>query len=273
MRVGTVSRVVFALTLVGLGMIGLIGGGFGPGWEPVPESLPARQGLAYLCDLIYLGCGIGLLLQPAAKVAARVLFIFLLLWLVVLRLPWLVIDPQVNTWWPASSTSIILAVAWMLYASLADDRAEGDRGFFVGEAGVRVARIIFGLGLIPIGLAHFLYLEATAPLVPEWLIWPVFWSYFTGAAFIAAGLGVIIGVLPRLATALVTLQLFLLTFVVWTPRIIAGTMSPFQWNEFVVSILLTVCAWVVAESYRVTQWPEEIQLEKEISENSTLHEI
>lgn len=250
----SVSRVVFAITLIGLGMIGLIGSGFGPGWEPVPESMPARQGLAYLSDLVYLACGVGLLLRPTAKLAARVLFVSLLLWLVALRLPWLVVDPQVNTWWPASSTSIILAAAWMIYASLADDGDGRSQGFAAGETGVRVGKIMFGLGLIPIGLAHFLYLEATAPLVPEWLIWPVFWSYFTGAAFIAAGLGVIFGILPRLAAALVTLQLFLLTFVVWTPRIIAGTMSAFQWNEFVVSILLTACAWVVAASYEETPW-------------------
>ncbi len=250
----SVSRVVFAITLIGLGMIGLIGGGFGPGWEPVPESMPARQVLAYLSDLVYLACGVGLLLRLTAKLAARVLFVSLLLWLIALRLPWLVVDPQVNTWWPASSTSIILAAAWMIYASLADDGDGRSQGFAAGDTGVRIGKIMFGLGLIPIGLAHFLYLEATAPLVPEWLIWPVFWSYFTGAAFIAAGLGVVFGVVPRLAAALVTLQLFLLTFVVWTPRIIAGTMSAFQWNEFVVSILLTACAWVVAASYNETPW-------------------
>ncbi|MCE7961716.1 MAG: DoxX family membrane protein [Acidobacteria bacterium ACB1] len=250
----SVSRVVFALTLIGLGVIGLVKGDFGPGWEPVPESIPARQILAYLSDIVYLACGVGLLLQPTTKLAAHVLFIGVLLWLLVLRLPWLVVDPQVNTWWPASSTSIILAAAWMIYASLADDQDGHSPSFFAGGTGVRIGRIMFGLGLIPLGLAHFLYLEATAPLVPAWLIWPVFWSYFTGAAFIAAGLGVIFGILPRLAAALVTLQLFLLTFVVWTPRIIAGTMSAFQWNEFVVSILLTACACVVAESYSETPW-------------------
>lgn len=254
MRIRRISHTIFALVLIGLGMIGLVKGTFGPGLEPVPASLPGRQVLAYLCDLVYLVCGVGLLLPRTAILAARVLFAFLLLWLILLRLPWLLVDPQVNTWWPAASTSVILAAAWVLYASLADDQDRQYLGFAVGENGVRVATILFGLGLIPLGLAHFLYLEATAPLVPAWLIWPVFWSYFTGASFIAAGMGVIFGVLPRLAAAFVTLQLFLLTFVVWTPRIIAGTMSDFQWNEFVVSILLTACAWLVANSYAKTSW-------------------
>ena len=250
MHVGKVSRIVFAIVLIAMGIIGFVRGNLGPGWEPIPESMPAQQVFAYLCNLIYLGCGIGLLVRSTAVFAARILFGCLALWLVLLRLPWLAVDPQVGTWWPASSTSMILAAAWIIYSSAATDLDRKRFGFLVGEKGIRVARTLFGLGLIPIGLAHFIYLEATAPLVPAWMQWPVFWSYFTGAAFVAAGLALIVGILSRLASALVTLQLAILTFVVWTPLIIAGTMSAFQWNEFVVSILLTTCAWVVADSYR-----------------------
>lgn len=250
MRVGKVSQLVFAVVLIAMGIIGFVRGNMGPGWEPAPELMPAQQVLAYLCNLIYLSCGIGLLVRPAAMFSARILFGYLVLWLLLLRLPWLVIDPQVGTWWPASSTSVILAAAWIIYSSVATDLDRKRFGFFVGENGVRVARVLFGIGLIPLGVAHFVYLEATAPLVPAWMQWPVFWSYFTGAAFIAAGLANIFGVLARLAAALITVQIASLTLLVWLPRIADGSMTPFQWNEFFVSILLTTCAWVVADSYQ-----------------------
>lgn len=240
---------MFALVLIGLGILGLVIGEFAPGLEPVPESMPARHALAYLGDVVYLACGVGIMWRRTAALAARVLFVFLLIWLLLLRVPWMVVSFQIGTWWSASSAAVMVGTAWVLYTSLANDSDKRHFPFVISDKGIRIARILFGLGLIPLGLAHFLYLDATAPLVPGWLLFPVFWAYFTGAAFIAAGLAMIFNVFARLASALITLQIACLTLFVWVPRIIAGNMTPFQWNEFVVSILLTAAAWVVADSY------------------------
>jgi uncharacterized membrane protein len=236
------------LVLIGWGILGLVKGGFAPGWEPVPASMPLRHPLAHLGSILCVVTGAGLFWRRTAVLAARVLFIYLALWLLLLRLPWMVIAFGVGTWWSAGSTAVMTGSAWVLYSSLGG----GTRtGFFAGAGGLRIARILFGLGLIPFGLAHFLYLNATAPLVPKWMLWPVFWAYFTGAAFIAAGLAIVTGVFARLAAVLVTLQFLLLTLLVWVLMIVSGRqLSAFQWGEFFVSIILTTCAWVVADSYR-----------------------
>jgi hypothetical protein len=254
MGINRISHIVFALVLVGWGILGLVKGDFAPGWLPVPESIPARHVLAYLCSIGSLTTGAGLFWQRTAVPAARVLFGYLLLWLLLLRLPWVVVAFGVGTWWSASSTAIMAGSAWVLYSSLAGTADGGHSSFFTGNRGLRIARILFGLGLIPIGLAHFIYLEATAPVVPGWLLWPVFWSYFTGGAFIAAGLAMISGVFARLAATLVTLQLGLLTLLVWVPKALRGDLNEFQWGEVVVSVILTACGWVVADSYRDVQW-------------------
>lgn len=253
MRVTRISQIAFAVVMIGWSILGLVKGDFASGWAPVPE-FTGRIVLAYVTALLCIACGVGLLFKQTVTLSARVLFGWLVLWLMFLRLPWMFVEFGVGTWWSASSTAVVTGAVWVLYISVATEWDRKWLGFRVGDTGLRIARALFGVGLIPIGLAHFIYLDATAPLVPAWLQWPVFWAYFTGAAFIAAGLAAITGVFGRLAAWLVTLQIALLTLLVWIPKIAAGTMSAFQWGEFEFSIVLTACAWIVADSYQGTPW-------------------
>jgi uncharacterized membrane protein len=241
--------------MIWLGAMGLREGDFVPVWQPVPRWVPAREAMAYLCALISLMSGVGLLWQHTAALAARVLFASLLVWLLALRLPNLFFQtPVVLVAWTFGSTAVMVAAAWVLYVRFAGDRDRQRLGFLADDRGVRLARALYGLSLIPFGLAHFWYLDATTVLIPGWLPGHVAWAYLTGVAFIAAGLAVAVGVVPRLAAALSTLQLGLFGLIVWVPRVLAGAVNDFQWGEFVLTCVLTAGAWVVTDSYRGTPW-------------------
>ena len=164
-RIASMGHAAFAATMIGFGILGLIKRDFAPimgaGTRGCARTLEC---LIYLCALIPLASGIGLLWQRAAAAAARVLLAYLLLWLLLLRVPLIFISPTVNFWYSSCQTAVIVAAAWVLYAWFAADRDRRRLGFATGDKGVRIARVLYGLALIPFGLAHFLYLQATAAL-------------------------------------------------------------------------------------------------------------
>lgn len=253
MRIASVSHAFFAATMIGIGILGLIRGDFTAVWDPVPKGLPARDLLVYLCAFISLACGIGLLLRRTAVLAARVLLGYSLLWLLLLRVPSVLFSFAVDSWWSACKTAVMTAGAWVIYVWFAADWDKQRLGFVAGDNGLRIARVLYGLALIPFGIAHFLYLKQTTVLVPGWLPSPVFWAYFTGGAYIAAGVAIVIGVFAWLAALLSALETGMITLLVWVPIAVAGQPNAFQWGEIVVSVALTAAAWVVADSYRSLQ--------------------
>jgi uncharacterized membrane protein len=195
--------------------------------------------------------GIGLLFARSAPMASRALFFYLLLWALVLRAPAVVTTPQIEVNWEGLSEILtMLAGSWVLFAALNTSRDESRMSFATGERGNRLAQIVLGLAMVPFGLSHFAYLAHTAELVPAWLPFHNGWAYLTGAAHLAAGLGVLFMIVPRLAATLEATMLTAFTILVWIPMLIATPAEKGLWTEFTASWAISAGAWAVASSFR-----------------------
>ena len=246
-----VSQVAFAVTMLGLGVMGLVQPAATPIWSGVRQSMPGHAALSVFCAVLSIGSGLALLWRPTAAIAARVLLVVFPLWFLAFRVPLLFRSPTSSgVWWACGETAVMIAGAWVLVVGLAGDRP----GFVTGARGLSVARRLYGLGIIPFGIAHFTFLERTVGMVPRWLPWHLGWAYFTGAAFIAAGLAIAIGVLAPLAATLSAWEMTLFTVLVWVPGIVAGG-DVTTWSEFIDSCVLSAVAWLVADSFRGVRAP------------------
>jgi uncharacterized membrane protein len=251
MRIASVGHLVFAVTLIALGILGLIKGDFTQVFQPVPKGMPAREAFVYVVAVLCIAGGAGLLWRRSATIAARMLLLLIVFWTLLCKARFIVLAPlQEGTYQSIGENAVIIAGAWVLYVWFAADWDRQRLAFAVGERGLRIARVLYALAMIAFGLSHFFYLQLTAPLVPSWLPGHVFWAYFTGATYLLAGAAMLIGVHAQLAAVLSMLQMGLFTILVWVPLMLDGSMDAGKWGEFVMSWTLAASAWVVADSYR-----------------------
>src|SRR3989475_4982141 len=216
MGIASLGHAVFAATMITLGILGLIQGELTPTWTGVPKGVPAREVLAYLCAFISLVTGMGLLWQRAAVVASRLLLTSFLVWLLLFRVPLILRAPTATVaWWASGDTAVMAAAAWVLYAWFAGDWDRQPFSFASGDKGLCIARVLYGLGLIPFGVGHFTYLERTVSMVPGWLPWHLTWAIFTGCAFIVAGVAWLLRVVCPLGAPPSALQRCLFPPVGW----------------------------------------------------------
>src|SRR5580765_8402752 len=150
---------LFAVGMIGLGILALRYGDFALVWQPVAAWFPARTALAYASGIIMLLGGVGLLFRATAPWSARILFPYLIIWLL-LKVPALIVAPQMEAVWLGfGEIAVLLAGGWILFAKLAELQQGSPLTFATGEKSIRLARILFAVSLIPIGLSHLVYVK------------------------------------------------------------------------------------------------------------------
>lgn len=230
----TFGQIALAIGMIAWGLLNLFTGDFASPWQAVPAWVPARTILAYACGAFMLLAGVGLLVKQTAAFASRALLVFLILWLVLLKLPHIFTAPRVEASWLAvGEIAVIVAGGWSVYASL-------------NHRDTQWIRYFFGASLIPIGLSHFFYFSGTSQMVPAWVPFRPGFAALGGAGHIAAGLGVLLGIYPRLAATLEASMITAFTIFVWLIPLIAAPTSAQAWTPVVVSLAIGNAAFAVA---------------------------
>jgi uncharacterized membrane protein len=245
------GKTLFCLGLAGLGVLSLIYDDYAMAWQPVPVWVPHREVLAYLSGGLLLACGVGAFLRRTATAATFVLTAFVFSWLVLLQVPRVLSDPTNEGMWLGFGENLLLASGgWVLFVTGA--AIEGGRwgGVALGDRSLRAGRKLFGAALPLIGLSHFVYSAGTASMVPSWIPGHLFFAYVTGTGHIAAGVGILLGILPGLASSLEATMITLFVLLLHLPGVVAHPRDRLQWTMFFIASAYAGSAWAVAGSSR-----------------------
>jgi uncharacterized membrane protein len=248
------SRVFFAIAAASLALLSLAYGDFAPSGN-LPGWIPWREMWVYSSALLVLVASVGLCFSRTALPSALTIGAYQAIYAMIGIPPILAKPLSFGAWYGFCEALTSLVGACILYALLRWQPL-GSEMPIAGRRAVRVAQVLFGLTCVYYGSSHFIYADYTASLVPAWLPGRLGLAYFTGLCHLAAGIGIIVGILPRLAANLEATMLGLFGLLVWVPSFFAQprpawAMPPQnQWSELVVSTALAASACIVATSLR-----------------------
>jgi uncharacterized membrane protein YphA (DoxX/SURF4 family) len=259
MRISGLVYFWFALAAASLAVMSITYSDFAPMWMAIPAGFPGREIWLYGSALVLLAASAGLFFSRTALPSVLAIGAYQAFWAVASAPPIFAKPLSFGSWYGFCEASTALVGALILYAILRWE-ARGLQMPIAGRRVVRAAQVLFGVTCIFYGWSHFAYADYTAGMVPGWLPDGLGFAYFTGLGHIAAGIAIVVGVLPRLAATLEAIMMSLFGLLVWVPSFLAmprpkwaGTPQN-QWSELVVNLVLAASAWIVAYSLRNRPW-------------------
>lgn len=242
---------LYGLSAIALGVIDIVWGQFESAHQPLQawgDNLPGNHVFAYVLAVLLVAGGVAVLLRRTAKVGAAaiglVYAIFAVFWL-----PRLVTAPSILGQHFAvyagviagiCTETIVVAAAFLIYASTLPAESSAVRW---GVA----ARWVFGIGAIAFGLGHITNVANNAKMVPGWMpLGLEFWVYFTGVAFVLAGIAFLTQLADVLAARLLALMLLIFSAFALVPIVFAYPHSQIAWGSNAYNLLAVASAWILA---------------------------
>ena len=199
----------------------------------LPAWVPARTFVVYLTGIALIAGAAGMLLD--SRRAALITGWGCLASALLFHLPRALTASQ-NLWTDLGKGMVLAGTAFLIAADLGSHAR--DRLVFYGKSALAGFMILCGI-------EHFMYVEFVASLIPPWIPWHVFWTYFAAVALIAGGLGILLPQTSKLAAVLSGIMILAWVPLVHIPLAIRNVHDPGQ-SVPVFEALAFGCAGVLA---------------------------
>ncbi|WP_448702420.1 hypothetical protein ACFGVR_08715 [Mucilaginibacter sp. AW1-3] len=216
-------RIIFAASLIAIAVQQLVCGCFLPVIMP-PWGFTHSSGAVAGSSGLLAAMVIRTLWGPRSRKYTLELGYLLLLMFIVFQVSYqLLNNPAFLGGWTNPLKVLAYAGGAFIVVSSLPKTGNSDTNIF--EKILPLGRFFFAITLFIFGIEHFVYPAFVATLVPNWIPFHLFWTYFAGLALIAAGLGIMFNFRLRLTANLLGTMLFLWVIVLHIPRAIADPHS------------------------------------------------
>lgn len=233
------ATIAAAIGLLSLGALSLVYGDLLLQWQPAPKDAAWRMPFAVVSGVILVVAGGGLLAAKSRRGAATLGAVWIAIWVLAFHVPAAI----------ASRGSVVSLLGVAECAAM----ALGLGMLALGPDARRYRRVLvawFGVCALVFGLSHFVYVDFTAGMVPDWLPARKAVAWMTGGVHAASGLCMLLGVVMPLAAWIEAMMMCAFVVLLHVPRVLAAPTNRLELTMLAVAVMLTSAAWVVAASTR-----------------------
>jgi uncharacterized membrane protein len=220
-----IGRSIFAIGMTGLGFFCFVFRDFiigrPPAWQ---DHINDNIAFGAICGIIVILAAIAILVRKQGAHAALILALMILTLSVFRHIPLFM-----NDWVNAYKAMALLGGALIALGSF----LRGDNrllNFKVSGQGVNMiilsGTVLLASFFLAAGYAHFKWAEGVQFLIPEFIPFRLFWTYFCGVCLIAGGIGILIPPTRWLASLLSGIMVFGWFLLLHVPRFIANPADP-----------------------------------------------
>jgi uncharacterized membrane protein len=244
------AQLLFAICLIGWGFQHLVAGDFISGRAPAwPEALPGKLVFAYLTGLILVMAGIAMIINRKAMAAVMCAGIMILLWAGLRNLHQAI--TKLDYGFILTNTNKALAIGFgaiLVAATYRNGNTVLPKSFLekVVDRLDPLVKYFIGIFLLISGVQHFIFAQFVKFLVPVWISFPSFWTYFSGIALIVGGLGIITGFHRKQAAIFSAYMIFSWVVVLHIPRALGAEGNANEWTAVFEALATSVLLFIVA---------------------------
>jgi uncharacterized membrane protein len=185
----------------------------------IPAWIPAHAFFVYLVGVALIAAALSIIVKKNAQLAATLLGIMILLFVVLLHIPKVVANPRDRIAWAVALRDLSFSGGAFAFAGAQSKAARPDN---TTPPLVTVARFLIAIPALFFGVEHFLHPDFApgvplAKLTPTWIPVRLLWSYLAGAVLLAAGACILVNKKARAAATYLGITILLIVLVVYLP--------------------------------------------------------
>jgi len=240
------GRYFFAFAIIAFGFIQLNVQDFMTGFLPVSKTLPGKVVFLYIISIYFVIGGICMCIDKTMRRAAVFVGLLLLALLIYPHLARLVTDLHNPEAWTSSAEDLAICAGAFIIAGdvAAPDKSSGSPDYF------SIGRIAFAISLIVFAVQHFMYADYIAGLIPAWIPFKLFLTYFIGVAFVLASISILTQIKIRLACILLGFMFLFFVIFLHLPRVAANTHSEPEKTSMFVAFAFCGIFFTLASHYQ-----------------------